>query len=195
MTDEKLEAKVEEVKEEEKVQPEEKEYLSANEVDTVIERIKGGESPKKIAEEYGVGRLGDIIPPEKKDEYNRAVKIAATKRYKAAKKAEKPKEKPEPKREAAKEVARERVKPKPREASQKTEEGISIPRDNKWIWIVAAVAIAAAVYLMWRKREEARLERGKRLIDKAFGQENPSQPPQPPQGPQGPKSWRSEYGV
>jgi hypothetical protein len=178
--------------EEEKVQPEEKEYLNANEVEAVIERIKGGESPKKIAEEYGVGRLGDIIPPEKKEEYNRAVKVAATKRYKAKKAAE-PKEKPEPKREAAKEVAKERVKPKPREAP--AEERISVSKDNKkWIWIVAVVAIAAAVYL-WRKREEAKLERGKRLIDKAFGQENPPQPPQPPEGPQGPKSWRSEYGV
>jgi hypothetical protein len=141
-----------------------------------------------------VGRLGDIVPPERKEEYNRVVKVAATKRYKAAKKTAEPKEKPEPKREAAKEVAKERVKPKPREAP-KAEEGVSVSKDNKWLWIVAAVAIAAAVYLMWRKREEARLERGKRLIDKAFGQENPPQPPQPPQGPQGPKSWRSEYGV
>ena len=184
----------EELKPEEKVEEEEKEYLSSDEVDRIIERIENGEIPSEIAKEYGVGRLGDIIPPERKEEYNKVVKIAATKRYKAAKKAAEPKEKPEPKREAAKEVAKERVKPKPREAP-KAEEGVSVPKDNKWIWIVAAVAIAAAVYLMWRKREEARLERGKRLIDKAFGQENQPQPPQPPQGPQGPKSWRSEYGV
>jgi hypothetical protein len=194
MADEELkpEEKVEEIKEEEKSRPEE--YLSSDEVDKIIERIKNGEVPSEIAKEYGVGRLGDIVPPERKEEYNRVVKVAATKRYKAAKKTAEPKEKPEPKREAAKEVAKERVKPKPQEAP-KAEERVSVSKDNKWLWIVAAVAIAAAVYLMWRKREEIRLERGKRLIDKAFGQENPPQPPQPPQGPQGPKSWRSEYGV